>query len=50
MLKNLTLLRKDISNLKLLASTKRYSCSNELNYDYDVIVIGGGHAGCEAGK
>lgn len=52
MLKKINLLRKDISCFKLVTSLKSYSTKHisEEKFDYDVIVIGGGHAGCEAGN
>jgi hypothetical protein len=47
MLKRINLLRKDLVLGNRLACFKYSTCDNELAFD--VVVIGGGHAGCEAG-
>ena len=49
MLRRINTLKKDLSFLKLTSSKRKYTNVQDANFDFDVIVIGGGHAGCEAG-
>ena len=47
MFKRINLVRKDLLLVNSLACSKYSTCDSKL--DFDVVVIGGGHAGCEAG-